>query len=174
MDKKRIATLALGQTGNHSMNMAINWVLDPLVVLLLNRNIGGMRGFALTWVLLAAMSFFVCYLLLLFYDWSKKDWLGIEAVKTLKTLKELEGSSFKRMIAKIIQRGDAFAVIALSIIFDPFIVIAYVRHGANQYNGLTKKDWKIFFISILISNGWETVILYGGLEGIKQVFKMII
>jgi len=169
-NKKRIATLGLGYIGNFLMGYAVNWGLDPLVTILLNCKIGGVNGFMLTWLALIVISFITCYLTLKFYDWSKTDWLGIEAVKTLK---ELEGSGFKRMVAKIVRKGDSFAVIALSIIFDPFIVLAYMRHGVNQYNGMTKRDWKIFLVSIVISNGWETVYLYGGFEGIKHLWKMI-
>lgn len=169
INKERIAILGLGYIGNFLTGKLIDWGVDPLVTLLLNCSVGGMNGFMLTWASLAVISFFACYATLKFYDWSKTDWLGIEAVKTLK---ELEGSRFKRLVARILTWGDSFAVIALSVIFDPFIVLIYMRHGANHYNGLTKRDWVIFLVSIVVSNGWQTVVLYGGLEGIKHLFGL--
>ena len=171
IDKKRIATLGLGHLGNVLFGKVIDWGVDPLITFLMLSFVGGIRGFLFTWVALCVISFFACYATLLFYDWSKTDWLGVEAVKTLK---ELEGSRFKRIVAKIIQSGDTFAIVALSMLFDPFIVLVYMRHGVNQYNGLTKRDWRIFLVSILISNGWQTVVMYGGLSGIKFLWNMIV
>lgn len=171
INKQRIATLGLGHVGNILTGKVIDWGVDPLITVLLNCGVGGVHGLLLTWVALSVVSFLACYATLKFYDWSKTDWLGIEYVKTLR---ELEGvSRTKRMIAWLLRKGDSFAVIALSIIFDPFIVLVYMRHGANHYNGLTKRDWKIFLVSILISNGWQTVLLYGGFEGIKRIWNVV-
>lgn len=170
INKERIATLGLGHVGNILTGKAIDWVVDPLITLILFSYVGGIKGFTITWIALSIVSFFACYLTLKFYDWSKTDWLGIEAVKTLK---ELEGSRTKQFIAKVIRKGDTVALIALSIAFDPFIVIVYMRHGVNKFNGLSKRDWKIFLFSIAISNGWQAVLLYGGIGVIKQVWKTL-
>lgn len=172
INKQRIATLGLGYLGNHLVNKVINWGVDPLIALSSNGRIGGIEGFLLTWALILTISFVACYLTLLFYDWSKKDWLGIEAAKELKD--ELEGGRFKRLIASALRRGDKFAVVALSIFTDAFVVVAYMRHGANQYNGMTKRDWKIFLVSLLISNFTETLMLYGGAEIIKRIWGAIL
>ena len=171
VSKERIATLALGHVGNFLFGKCIDWGLDPLVAFLLFSHVGGIKGFLLTWITLSIISLVVCYATLVFYDWSKTDWLGIE---TIKTLKELEGSKFKLMVAKMVRKGDIFAVIALSIITDSFIVIAYMRHGKNQYNGLTERDWEIFLVSVLISNGWWTILMYGGLSGIKEALRIFV
>ncbi len=157
--------------GNFLFGKCIDWGVDPLIAFLLFSKVGGMNGFILTWVTLSVVSLAICYATLVFYDWSKMDWLGIE---TVKTLKELEGSKTKLMIAKLVRKGDFFAVVALSIITDPFIVIAYMRKGANQYNGLTERDWGIFLVSVLISNGWWTILMYGGLSGIKKIWMVFV
>lgn len=169
VNKKRIATLGLGYLGNHVINKIINWGVDPLIILSLNCGVGGFKGMILAGVVISIVSFIACYLTLLFYDWSKTDWLGIEAAKGLK---ELDGSWQKRMIAKTLRFGDNFAVIVLSIFTDAFIVVAYMRRGANQFSGMTKRDWKIFLVSIVISSTVETMVLYGGLEGIKHLLKI--
>lgn len=48
--------------------------------------------------------------------------------------------------------GDAFALIVLSILQDPFIATTYVRHG-----DMGKLDWKIisiFLVSLIVSLGY--------------------
>lgn len=152
----------------------INWGVDPLITVLANLSVGGFVGAIIAVIGLSVVSFLVCYPLLLFYDWSKTDWLGIEAAKSLKEFDGKEGGWFKRMVAKTLRFGDPFAVIAMSIFTDAFVVVAYMRHGANQYNGLTKRDWVIFVSSIVISSISETVVLYGGFELIKQGWKMFV
>ncbi len=168
--KERIGVLGLGYLGNAIVDKMINWGVDPLIVLVLNSGVGGFKGMALTWAALSIVSFIACYATLLFYDWSKTDWLGIEATKELK---EDQGDGWiKRLVARFLRLGDNFALVALSVVTDPFIVVAYMRHGANQYNGMTKRDWKIFLVSIVICNGWEATYLYGGIEAIKHLVKM--
>ena len=172
IDKQRIAILGLGYLGNSMINKLINWGVDPLIAILLNSSVGGFKGMAFTCLALCVVAFIACYLTLLFYDWSKTDWLGIEAAKSLK--EELQSSWLKRQISKILRFGDFFAVIALSIFTDAFIVVIYMRHGVNKYNGMGKRDWNIFLASIVISSISETIVLYGGIEVIKQLCKALI
>ena len=73
----RLGELALGHTVNTLvLGYAFDYALYPVVVwkpgLLLG---GGMR---------ALLSLACCLLALWFYEWSKRDWLGIEAVKHLR------------------------------------------------------------------------------------------
>ena len=59
-------------------------------------------------------------------------------------------------------KGEILALIALSLKFDPFIAIIYLRKGANNYDGLTKREWKIFLISWVIGNlYWSSVVVTG-------------
>jgi len=46
--------------------------------------------------------------------------------------------------------------------YYPFIAIIYLRKGANNYDGLTKREWKIFLISWVIGNlYWSSVVVTG-------------
>jgi hypothetical protein len=97
-------------------------------------------------------------LTILFYDWSKKDWLGIE---TLKELKEYDGKNRTALIiSNLMQKSELFAFLFLSIKFDPFITVVYMRHGAHQYNGMTKREWKIFSISLVLGDICWTIVIY--------------
>lgn len=107
-----------------------------------------------------ALSALACYLTLVFYDWSKKDWLGIEAIKDLR---HGEGQGrLTRLIGRLLRRSDWLALVALSIKFDPFIVVAYLRPGSYRFNGLSRREWGMFWLSVLISNLYWSFVAFTG------------
>lgn len=106
------------------------------------------------------LSFLICWATFLFYDWAKKDWIGIE---TMKELKEYEGGRLSgKLLSWVMKKGDPVAILLLSIYFDPFITTAYMRRGAHKYDGLSKRDWSIFISSLLIGNLYWTLVAYTG------------
>ncbi|MBF0555919.1 MAG: hypothetical protein HQK96_15450 [Nitrospirae bacterium] len=110
-----------------------------------------------------------CYLLIIFYDWSKKDWLGIE---TVKGLQKYEGNSkIRRFASYVLKRSDAVVMLFLSVKYDAFITTAYMRHGSYQFNGMSKRDWKIFFLSLLLSNIYWTLAAFTGVTVIEYAWK---
>lgn len=85
-----------------------------------------------------------------FYDWSKKDWLGIEAIKELRAY---DGTSrFGRFLAWTLRSSEPVACVALSVTSDPFITTVYLRRG--KFNGMTRRDWNIFLASWFIGNAY--------------------
>lgn len=119
-------------------------------------------------IIMIFLSTFVCYLLLLFYDWTKKDWLGIEAIKHIK---DYGGNSrIGRAVSWVLKKGDFGIMVLLSIQFDPFITTAYMRRGSGQYNGLSKRDWKIFFSSAVIANVYWTLMSFAGVSLIEYLW----
>jgi hypothetical protein len=155
--------LGVGLTAN---SIFVNWfdfVLYPGVM----GRFGTLRGATIMWVL----SFLVCYVTILFYDWAKQDWLGIE---TLKELRDEEASwSLRKVLSWATKKGDWLVLVVVSIWKDPFICTAYMRRGAHQYGGLTKRDWRIFLISLVIGNLWWTTAVFTGLElGELVLFKV--
>ena len=60
---------------------------------------------------------------------------------------------------------------ANSIKYDAFITTAYMRHGSHQFNGLTKRDWKIFGLSLFISNLYWTLASFMGVTLIEYAWK---
>jgi len=157
-EKKRFAILAVGFLGNKAIVWIVNYGIDPFLIY----NYGLIKGGIASMV----FSFFICLATIVFYDWAKTDWLGIEMVKEMK---EYEGQKqVGRAIRWLLLKGDFIALIGLSILTDPFITLVYLRKGANQYNGMNLRDWKIFLASTFISNLWWVLLVFGGIQIIRS------
>lgn len=150
--KERFGIIGIGLMSNALLDYSFDYMLYPYVVI----KYGMLRG----GLFMASLAIFICFILILLYDWSKKDWLGIEM---LKEAREYHGSSrLRQWIAHIMKNHDWIAVIFLSIHFDPFITTAYMRKGINKFNGMGKRDWVIFVSSSLVSNAyWVVASFYG-------------
>ena len=140
-----------------------DYLLYPSVLVWLGPLWGG--------VVMTVLSAILCYLSFLFYDWSKQDWLGIEA---LKGLREGRGKSwFGKIFSWVFRKGDLAMLILLSIKVDPFVAVIYMRHGQGKYNGLSKRDWKIFIASFIISNLYWILSLSFLIGGAKWIWNHI-
>ena len=160
----RVAELTAGITIFKLSNNAFDYVLYPFVIYKLGIIKGG-----LIMTLLAAISNILC---LKIYDWSKRDWLGIEA---LKGMKSYEGESrLIRFMAGILKKSDPVAFLFLSIKEDPFITMIYLRHGSHQYNGMSARDWRIFLGSVAISNIYWTLAAYMGISVVEWIWKVMV
>ncbi|MFA6174351.1 MAG: hypothetical protein WC334_02785 [Kiritimatiellales bacterium] len=157
--KNRIAELTLGHTVNQTVNYLFDYGLYPLVIFWLGLG----RGF----VVMAGLSFLACWLQMRFYDWSKRDWLGIEAVKSLKNY--AGESRAGHLLAWALRRSEPVACVLLSVYFDPFIVTAYFRRGS--FGGMTRRDWRIFLLSWFIGNAWWSVACFTGISAVEWVWQ---
>ncbi len=176
--KKWVATLGIGLLGNWAMTWAFDFVLYPFVI--------AKYGLILGTPLLTILSFIICYATILFYDYSKKDWLGIETLKSLKEFipRPLPKNIIGKLIVSIInwigkysawlmKKSDVVLMILLSIRFDPFITVVHIRHGAHQFNGLSKRDWKVFMTSLIIGNAYWALAVYMGISIVEIIWMMI-
>lgn len=103
------------------------------------------------------------------YDILKKDWLGIETAKEIKEyLKNRSGSIIGKLFTWS-DRSNLLVIIILTLKFNPFIVTAYMRHSAHEYNGLSKKDWNNFIISLVMGNAYWTLTIFIGLSVVKYL-----
>jgi hypothetical protein len=136
-------------------------VLYPFVIFWL--------GLWLGFVVMALLSFVVCWLTMKFYDWSKRDWLGIEAIKGLKDYNGPRRSA--RWLAWVLRRSDPVACVLMSIKFDPFIVTAYLRRGS--FNGMSRRDWRIFWASWFIGNVWWSLLCFAGVETATELWRWL-
>jgi len=159
--KSRLVELSLGLTVNQIIVWAFNFFLYPFVIYKFGILYGG--------GVMTFFSFLVCLGTLKFYDWSKRDWLGIE------TIKELRGYGGKKGIGRItswiLQKSDPVAFLFLSIKFDAFITTVYMRRG--KFNGMGKREWAIFMGSLLISNLYWTLACYMGITVFEWAWKAI-
>ena len=140
------------------LDYAFDYVLYPWTIYKLGLLTGG--------IVMAILSCLDCLLLLRIYDWLKRDWLGIEFIKGMQNY---DGASrLGRIIRWLLTRGEGIAFVVLSLRFDPFITTAYLRRGC--YNGLSRRDWRIFFGSVLLSNGAWAMACWSGVSIIKNLF----
>ena len=160
--KNRIAELALGHTVNQVICYSFDFGLYPLVIFWL--------GLRLGFIVMAGLSFVVCWLTMRFYDWSKRDWLGIEAIKSLRYYSGTNRAG--RLLAWILRQSDPVACVLLSIYFDPFIVTVYLRRG--RFGGMTRRDWLIFLLSWLIGNAWWSLLCFAGVETAAGLWRWLI
>lgn len=161
---QRVFVFFIGTIVNNVIfNYGWDYILYPYVIWKLGAVHGG--------IIMMATSTLVCYFLLVFYDWSKKDWLGIETLKEFR--EEVGHSRARRLINWILNKGDIAALVLLSIQFDPFITTAYMRHGSYQYNGLSKRDWKIFFGSAAVANIYWMGVSYVGIQVVTTIVSFI-
>lgn len=116
-------------------------------------------------------SLLLAYLLVIFYDRFKTDWLGIE---TLKGLREHEQASrFVRFWSWVLKKGEPAVFFFLSLKFDPFTTVVYMRRGAHQYNGLNKRDWVVFLSSGLLANCYWTLVTFAGVSLLEWLWRFI-
>ncbi len=160
---KQIGILGIGLTVNQLLVWGFDYALYPFVIWRMGLIAGGL--------VMTVLSCVLCYSLLRFYDWSKKDWLGIEMIKGLK---ERDPKSWLgRVTARLLRMGDPAAMVILSVRFDPFITTAYMRHGSHKFNGLSKRDWRIFFISLLIANAYWAFVMFAGVSLIEWLWQKL-
>ena len=118
---------------------------------------------------MAILSFIICWLTMKFYDWSQRDWLGLETIKDLKTYDGPHRSG--RWIGWVLRKSDPVACVLLSIKFDPFIVTVYLRRG--RFGGMNRADWKNFLLSWLIGNVYWSIVCFGGVSALVWLWTWI-
>lgn len=156
-------TVAVGHIVNFLTVEGFDFVLYPLVI----ASFGLVKGAVIMWIL----SFLACYGTIVFYNWSKRDWLGIEAAK--EALGGKASSRLVRMLAWANKRGRLAILLVLSIMTDPFICTVYMREEAHDYSKMDGRDWVVFFSSFIVSNLWWTIVVFTGLSVTQWVWKAI-
>ena len=159
--KTRVFELSIGILTKDLTDKVFDYLLYPFTIYHLGILKGG--------IIMTFLSFIACLLIMKFYDWSKRDWLGIEAIKSLKGY---DGSKrIGRLTAWIMKKGDPIVFLFLSIKYDPFITTVYLRH--SKFNGMSKRDWKIFLSSLLLGNAYWTLACYMGITLLEWGWKRI-
>jgi len=159
--RARATELAIGHTANKVQEYGFDYLLYPFAIFKLGVLYGGL--------VMSLLSLLVCLGLLKLYDWTKRDCLGIEAIKSMK---EYQGASwFGRATAWTLRRSDWLACLLLSIKFDPFITTAYLRHGA--FNGMSRRDWRIFLASWFVGNLYWTFLCFSGVSLLEWLWRRL-
>ena len=58
-------------------------------------------------------------------------------------------------------------------LYPAFVAVIYMRHGSHQYNGMSRRDWKIFFTSLAIGNIYWTLTCYMGISLVEWVWRAV-
>ncbi|MFA6498484.1 MAG: hypothetical protein WC256_04310 [Desulfurivibrionaceae bacterium] len=159
--KERIAILGIGILADRIICYTFDFVLYPYVIWRAGLLWGG--------VVMALLSLIVCILTMQFYDWSKKDWLGIETIKELKVY--AGESRVRRFLAWMLCRSEPVACLALSVTTDPFVTTVYLRQG--KFTGMGRRDWTIFMASWLIGNIYWALACYMGISLVEWVWQAV-
>lgn len=158
--KERIGLAFIGHGAKNVEEFLFDYVLYPAVIAWLGTLYGGL--------IMTVFSAVMCYLYIIAYDWSGKDWFGFELLKEARDGEETEGR-IGRLVQRVARKGDWAAFIALSVYSDPFFTTVYMRKGANAYNGLSRRDWSIFWGSVLVANLWWTGAVTGVVAGVRAL-----
>lgn len=154
--------MTAGFTAANLIGYVFDYGIYPYVIFKLGILKGGL--------IMTLVSFTTCIIGMKFYDWSKRDWLGIEAIKEIKTYKGTR--KIGRVTSWVLKKSEPVVFLFLSIKFDPFVTTAYMRHG--KYNGMGKRDWTIFTSSLLISNVYWTLACYMGITLVEWAWKAVV
>ena len=158
--KERVGILATGYAAKQVEEKLFDYMLYPSVIATAGTVWGGL--------IMTALSALVCFFYLKFYDWSKQDWLGLELLKEVREGEHAEGF-WGTLVRKILSNGDVPAFFLFSLWQDPFVTTVYLRKGADKYNGMSERDWKVFFCSVIVANLWWT----GIVSSIVHLFQWI-
>lgn len=156
----RALELSVGFSANAAVTWGFDYLLYPLVIYQYGVLTGGL--------VMTLASFLVCLGSFKFYDWSKRDWLGIEAIKSLKDGGE---SRWVKLAAWMLNKSEPVAAVFLSIKFDPFITTLYLRKGS--YAGLSARDWRIFLFSLVLGNAYWIAATFMGLTLVDWALKQL-
>jgi hypothetical protein len=159
---RRGGELSIGLAAKYLSDRAFDYLLYPFVIF----NLGILKG-GIVMIFLALIANIIT---MTFYDWSKRDWLGIEAIKELKTYSG--NRKMRRFTSWILKRSSPVIFLFLTLWFDAFTTTAYLRCG--KFNGMSKLDWTIFMGSLIISNAYWTLACFMGITLVEWGWKAIV
>jgi hypothetical protein len=163
----RILLFLTGATTFTIINYSFDFVLYPFALY----QLGVIYGFSV----MVVLSFLFCWFYFLIYDYLKRDFLGIEFSKEKMNaiITSNDSVGFKFFLVKLLRKSHLFLFVFLSIYFNPFVAVAFRRKGNFEYNGLTAHDWRMFILSVIISNGFWASTVFAGLSFFEFLFKII-
>ena len=125
-----------------------------MVIKIIEYKIAESYDFKIAILFMFLFSFTIRYLMILIYDYTKKDWLLIEHLKEilLQKMEMTRNTSVTRKILRFKKIGNWFLFIGL-VCTDPVVTILYYRDGHHLWNNIPKNKIVLFFLSEAISSG---------------------
>lgn len=158
-EKKKIALWGMGFSGYHLFDYVFDYGIYSVVIW----NLGPIKG----GVLIIILSLIYNLLALRFYNWSKKDWLGLE---TLKQIREYNGNFLIwQWLAWIMKKSSFLTLLFMAVKYNAFMVTVYMRNS-NEYGELNKRDWGIFLFSLIVGEVYWILVVSGGITLIEYFY----
>ncbi|MEK9151517.1 MAG: hypothetical protein AAB547_02705 [Patescibacteria group bacterium] len=182
-----VTNVAIG----HGLYSAMSWVYDNPVYISVIYGFGPVEG----GLYMTAGSAVICLLFLVYYRRKRVPWMGWDAVDMLaekrarykeKYLAWASDGIFRRIASLVFlipavmlfaimwfmsrfkKAGNILGFLVLCIIEDPFIATAFARRN-RVGDGLTGKDWGVFGLSIILSNGYWVARTVVVIEAVKYL-----
>lgn len=165
--------VTLGHALKKIEEFLFDYMLYPIVIAWAMLTYGSSDGMIIGGIIMGIASAAICMLWLWIYFLLKVDFLAVEYARLVRDYDGSGGmwSKFRSLIL----RSKILAFFFLSLVKDPFVTIAYVRHGASDdYDGLSLGDWIIFWLSVIIANAWWTGLMGAGIEFLNQYFPGLV
>ncbi len=122
---------------------------------------GAIKGGAM----MMALSFVVDWVTLRLYDRFKRDVFGIEQ---LKRVRESEATNWTGKVLRwALRQNDVVVFVVLTLMTNQFVVTAWLRHGAGEFNGMQRRDWVIFLCSVALGNLYWIAVVSGAIHLFK-------
>ena len=156
----KLTTFGLGVAIKKSLDYGFDYALYPVALIYLGYFWGG--------VAMTIASVFLNLAVIRAYDWSRRDWLLLETLKELKHKSDDDGVA--GFVAWMLRKGDVPAFFLLCWLEDAIVVTLYLRHGVNEFNGLSRRDWAVFWAATLVSNLFWIISVVSVIELIRGIF----
>lgn len=125
---------------------------------------GALKGGAV----MMALSFVLDLVTLRLYDRFKRDVFGIEE---LKRVRETEATTWSgKTLRWALRQNDPVVFVVLTLMTNQFVVTAWLRHGAGEFNGLQRRDWMIFLSSVALGNLYWIAMISGAIQTFRTLF----
>ncbi len=107
---------------------------------------------------MCGLSIVLNLLYLRVYDFSQTDWFGFEALK--RACRQSALGNRLGPDGSMLFRYSTF--VYLSVMHSPLLGVVFMREAPSPY-AMTARDWRIFWLAILIANvGWTGIVTAAG------------
>ena len=150
----------------YSTAWLFDYVLYPFVIY----KAGLVYGF----FIMLLLSFLSCLILLLLYNYLKKDIFGFEFAKHKIDgfIDTNHGNYVKRMLRGFLKRSKVLLYIVLSV-YDPFIAAVFMRKGDFQSRVISRRDWRNLTLSVIVGNGVWAPMVFAGVSFVEFIYGLI-
>ena len=110
----------------------------------------------------------------LFYGDDERIVESLDSIANLfDDIEKKASEQLKEFRKRLSETPEKFIMDDLSV-FDPFIATVYMRKGISKYNGLSKRNWMIFIMSLIIGNGIWAITVFTSLSLFQYVIKIFV